>query len=243
MVTTEALRELHRIHRQLSDLRERLERGPKQVRARQANVANQEAALAKIKNDIKTSRMNADRKNVDLKSGEAKIKELEVKLNAANSNKEYQALKDQIAAAKMAGSVLSDEILEGFESIDQLEKLAADAQQKVNGSKDELAKAEQQIAASAESLQADVTRLERELKEAESALPADFKVDYDRIVRAKGEDALAQVDGDTCGGCFQSIRANQQNDLQMGRAVFCSSCGRLLYLPEGQTGRRKRQED
>ena len=29
--TTEAVRELHRIHRQLTDLRDRFERGPKQV--------------------------------------------------------------------------------------------------------------------------------------------------------------------------------------------------------------------
>ena len=38
-VTAAALRELHRIHRQLSDLRERKERGPKQIKAREANLA------------------------------------------------------------------------------------------------------------------------------------------------------------------------------------------------------------
>ncbi len=37
-VTAEALRELHRIHRQFADLRERFERGPKQVAAREANL-------------------------------------------------------------------------------------------------------------------------------------------------------------------------------------------------------------
>ena len=38
-VTAAALRELHQIHQQLAELRDRLERGPKQVRAREANVA------------------------------------------------------------------------------------------------------------------------------------------------------------------------------------------------------------
>lgn len=40
--TAAALRELHRLHQQLGDLRDRLERGPKQVRVRQANVAQAE---------------------------------------------------------------------------------------------------------------------------------------------------------------------------------------------------------
>ena len=35
---TDSLRTLHRIHRQLADLQDRLQRGPKQIRAGEANV-------------------------------------------------------------------------------------------------------------------------------------------------------------------------------------------------------------
>ena len=37
-VGTDVLRTLHRIHRQLTDLKGRLERGPKQIRAGEASV-------------------------------------------------------------------------------------------------------------------------------------------------------------------------------------------------------------
>jgi hypothetical protein len=40
------LETLHRIHRQLADLRERQERGPRQVKAREANAAKLDAELA-----------------------------------------------------------------------------------------------------------------------------------------------------------------------------------------------------
>ena len=43
-VTAAALKELHHIHQLLADLREKVERGPKQIRAREANVAQLEAA-------------------------------------------------------------------------------------------------------------------------------------------------------------------------------------------------------
>ena len=41
-ISADVLRELHRIHRQLADLRERLDRGPRQIRAREANVTQSE---------------------------------------------------------------------------------------------------------------------------------------------------------------------------------------------------------
>jgi predicted nucleic acid-binding Zn-ribbon protein len=241
MVTTSALRELHRIHRQLSDLRERLEKGPRQVKARLGRVTQLETALAEIKARVKEAKMTADRKNVELKSSEAKIRDLEAKLNAANSNKEFQAFKDQIAAAKMAGSVLSDEILEEFEEIDKIEAEAVEAQQKIGVAKEDAAKLEKQVASTIDGIQADVARLEAELKKAESELPDDFKADYERAVRGRGEDALASVEGEVCGGCFQQLRANNMNDLYMGRSVFCGSCGRFLYLAEDRELKRGKE--
>jgi len=232
-VTLEALRTLHRIHKQLSDLRERLERGPKQIRAWQAKVNQAQSELEAIRLEAKNARLTADRKNLDLKSGEGKINELQVKLNAANSNKEYAAFKEQIAAAEMAGSVLSDEILETLERIDELEKEAAEAEKRVGEARAELEKVQAEVAGKAEKIESDLGRLEAELKAAEDKLPADYKVEYDRQVRSKGESALAPMEEGVCGGCYHQIRPNQLNELYMGRPIFCHSCGRLLYLPEG----------
>ena len=50
-VTAAVLRELHRLHRQLADLRERHERGPKQIRAHEANVKKMEEEAARVKGE------------------------------------------------------------------------------------------------------------------------------------------------------------------------------------------------
>ena len=143
-VTAGVLRELHRIHRQLSDLRERLDRGPKQIKARETNIARLEAELAQLKADVKTARVATDQRQLLLKSGESKILDLKAKLNAANSNREYQALKDQIAADEMANSVLADEILEAMEKIDAFAPLVADAEHKLAKGREELSKSQGQ---------------------------------------------------------------------------------------------------
>ena len=170
-----------------------------------------------------------------LKSSEDKIEGLKAKLNAAASNREYQALKDQIAADQMAGSVLADEILEAMEKIDELAGVVAEQQQRLATTKEELAKAQQAVRDQAGMLDTDVKRLEAELRTAEAALPDDFREGYQRVVNSKHEDAMAEVQGEFCGGCFRQLTPNNMAELSMSLAIFCRNCGRLIYLPEDRT--------
>ncbi len=239
-ITAAALRELHRLHQQLADLRGRLDRGPKQIRVRAVNLAQAEERLLAAQAEVKSSRIALDQKQLQLKTGEAKIVDLRGKLNACSSNREYQALTDQIAAAEMANSVLSDEILEAMERLDELRKGVGDCESLVAKAKEELTKIQQTVQMQEQSLTQDVRRVEANLLEAERALPADFRDAYRRVVNAKNEDAMAPVEGESCGGCFQQLTPNMMSDLALSKIVFCKVCGRLLYTPEDRSpGRAK----
>jgi len=231
-VTAAALRELHRIHQQLADLRDRVERGPKQIRARDANVQQAKAKLEEARGRVQETQMTISRKQLDLKAGEQKVVDLKVKLNAASSNKEYQALMEQIAAAEMAGSVLADEILESMEKVDTLAVAVKEAEKQLEAATQELDKTRRSVEEAAASLRSDIARLEGELASAEAALPSEFKADYNRIVRGKGPKAMAAVEDGVCGGCGQQITLNMQNELRLSKPVFCKACGCLLYLSE-----------
>src|SRR6185369_7298379 len=126
-----------------------------------------------------------------------------------------------------------------MEKVDQVRHTIGDAEQQVAKAKEELAKIQQTVRGQEESLRTDVHRLEEELKTAETALPADFRDAYYRVVKAHGQDAMAQVEGESCGGCNQQLTTNMTNDLLMSRVTFCKICGRLLYLPEDRTIGRK----
>lgn len=230
---------LHRILIQLSDLKERLERGPRQIKAREAACAKLEADLNQVKADQKAAKMTVDQKQLVLKSNEAKHRDLHAKLMAAQSNREFQALKDQIAADDMARSVLEDEILESMEKLDSFKKLIADAEATLARGKDDLAKAVKAVKDAEEGLLADVARCEAELRVVEKELPPDFIQAYERLARTRGAEALAVVDNNNCGGCNQMITANMQNSLLTGKVVPCQSCGRVLYLPEDRRVGRK----
>lgn len=231
-VSAAALRELHRLHGQLSDLRGRLDRGPKQVAAHKANVAQLEAALASAKQLVLETRKAADRKQLDVKAQEQRIANWETQLNAAKSNKEYQTLQEQIAAARMAASVLEDETLELLGRIDDTVAEAHRHEERLAAGVAELKRVEAHVSSTAEGLRSEVARLEADLARAEEGLPADFRADYRRVVDAKGADGLAPFEDGVCQGCGQSITLQMQAELRASRPVFCRSCGVLLYLPE-----------
>lgn len=231
-VTAAALRELHHLHQQLAELRDRVERGPKQIRAREANVAQLKTKVDEARARVQEIQLAINRKQLDLKAGEQKVVDAKVRLNAASSNKEYQALVEQIAAAEMAGSVLADEILESMEKLDVLQVAVKEAEQALAAGTQDLEKTRQAIESAATSLQADIQRLEASLEQSESTLPADFKADYLRVVRGKGANGLAAVDDNVCGACGQQITLNMQNELRLSRPVFCKACGCLLYLSQ-----------
>jgi uncharacterized protein len=229
---TETLRTLHRIHRQHSDLKDRLSRGPRQIQAAEANVKKAETDLAGAKDAYKHAKMAADEKQLQLKHREAKLVDLQAKLNMAQSNKEYQLLKDQMAADKQANSVLADEILEALERIDQLQAAIKTADGNLAKFKDEQDKTRKRISDQQQGLESELARVRGELKAAEDQLDGDFKDNYLRLSRSMGEDSLAPVENECCGGCSQTLTAQTMNLLGLDRPVFCKSCGRLLYLPE-----------
>jgi uncharacterized protein len=231
-ISSSVLRTLHRVHRQLSDLRERLDRGPKQVRAAEANVRHREELVSEAKVEANAVRVAADQKQLQLKVQEDKIVDLRRKLNAAVSNREYQTLLEQIAADEMSNSVLEDEILEALEKADAFHHKIIVAEAALTAARQRAAQISAEVAAQEPGLQADIAKAEAELRQSEATLSDDVRELYRRVVRQRGEEALAPVENQCCGGCNQQIPLNMLNQIMLNRPVFCKTCGRLLYLPE-----------
>lgn len=229
---TEALHKLHRIHQQLTSLRDQLARGPKQVQAARANVDRLKQRQENIYQKYQQSRISSDEKQLQLKTAEDRITDMKRKRNECSTNKEFQTLIEQIAADEMATSVLSDEILELMEKTDEHKIVSDEATVQVDKATDEMEIFRKRVDDQRDSLETEIARQTSELVEAERALPIEIKVEYDRVVKARGEDALATIDEEMCGGCYQLITSQMLNELQMSRPVFCKACGRLLYLAE-----------
>ncbi len=81
-------------------------------------------------------------------------------------------------------------------------------------------------------LRGELERVETELQESEKEIPAGAIVDYKRLTEARGEDALAPIEGDSCGGCYQTLTTQLIDRLRMSMLIRCPNCNAFLYSPE-----------
>ena len=231
-LSPELLRRLHRIHRQMTDLKSQIKRAPIQIKASEARVKQIEADVAESKEKLKQAKKVADQKQLQLKEREDRIATVEGKLNVAASNIEFTTFQEQIAADRKANEVLSDEIFEVLEQIDEInaEVQAHDVELKSETSDHE--KRLTEIKARQAVAETDLGGVEAELVTSEAEIPASIRVDYQRIVDAKGEDALAPTEEESCGCCSQMLTIQYIEQLRMAKMTRCPNCHAFLYLPE-----------
>jgi uncharacterized protein len=228
-VTATLVQTLHRINRQKTDINGQLVRGPRMVTAATQKLQSAEQNVIDTRKRLIKMKMEADSKQLQMREREQKIRKWQVDLNQAKDNRGYQMLKDQIAADEQANLVLSDEILEMLESIDQIAQELSEAEAAQVRAHEELQQIRQQVADKQVILESELARVTSALAEAEKGLTGDFKREYLRLVAAKGEDAMAELEGNCCSGCYQSLTPQLLDRLLQGQPVLCPACGRLIY--------------
>jgi predicted nucleic acid-binding Zn-ribbon protein len=232
MAAAATLREIHRLQRLAKELQERIDRQPLLLKAQQNAVAKQEDNLRETHDAIKKLKVKTLEKESSLKSANQLIVKHEKQLNEAASKKEYDALKGEIATERDNVRRLEDEILDAMAETEEQTARVGELEKTVKQAKTELVQFERDSQARLEDLNTQRARVKRELAEIEATLSGDIRQQYERLVKAMGEEALAAVQGRTCMACYTEITAQQSNELLAGKLVSCKSCGRILYLPE-----------
>jgi uncharacterized protein len=225
------LKRLHELHLQLQELQQKLEHGPRQVKARQQILAKKQAEIDTFKAELKLARVAADQKNLQLKTNESKIADLRGKLNQATSNREFDIIRSQIDADTMANSVLEDEILEVLEKVDQIQQKIGKGEAEANQTAADIRRVADEVESTAPRIRTQASEIEASLHEAEKILPGTIMEAYRRLVQAHGAAALATVEGNACTICNEILSPNSLVELNTGKFIFCRSCGRLLYRP------------
>lgn len=229
------LEHIHSIQTILNELNGRLRRGPLLLKNQENNIGKQQEKLDKTNAELQKLKSAAKQKELEVAANEQSLEKRKQQLLEAKTNKEYSALQLQIKADEQARSVLDDEALE---AIEKAEKFAST----VPAIEAELKKVQELFNTTKERFIAEKPNIERQIKEytaellqEETQLPRDFREIYERLVRSMndGSEVLAVVVNQKfCGGCNHQVPINSLAQILAKKPVVCSSCARLLYLPE-----------
>jgi predicted nucleic acid-binding Zn-ribbon protein len=227
------LREIHRLRRHAQDLQDRLDQLPQQLQMQQARLSRAEEALRQAQDHLKHLKIVTHEKEVTLKTTQQQIKKYEKQLEEATAKKEYDSLKAEIASARDKVRQLEDEILDTMVETEEQSAKLPEREQAVQQARADLVRFEAEQQTRQAELAEQLRQTMAQLAQVETTLPAGkVREEYQRLVRARGEDALAPVTGRTCAACYTEITGQQLQNLILGQLVLCKSCGRMLYLGE-----------
>jgi predicted nucleic acid-binding Zn-ribbon protein len=183
----------------------------------------------------------------DASDRSAKIAELEKKLYSGTirNPKELSGLQTEIEHMKAALSGVEDRTLEAMAQVD--EARASERRPPVDDEHvvaEDPAARERELGAVQTRWGADQLSLKQEGQGLTSALAGlraqresaaagtapSLLARYDELRRTKRGLAVARVDRNVCLGCRTSVPTAQVQSARQGHLVYCSSCGRILYV-------------
>jgi predicted nucleic acid-binding Zn-ribbon protein len=225
------LQELHRNLVAIEEFENELARGPKRIAASEKKLGAKDSEIAIQKELITNLRKSADQKTLQLKSNEARMIGLKVKLNEAKSNREYNIIKGQIDADTMANSVFEDEILEALETIDTANSRLQELKEELADAIEKKQSIEATVAKNRPGLESSLAAAQESLLVAESIMPGKHKEQYRRMMTAHGAGALFPVDDGYCSNCYGMLSPQEKVQLNTEQVIFCRACGRIMFHP------------
>ncbi len=227
---------LQRVENRLRAVNTKLTRCRRSVIFQENQLRTLQSGLEAKEEEIKLTRIQVDRLELELKSRDEHIEKLRNHLNLARTNKEYSALLTELNTAKADDSKLETQVLELMKNIETDTADCEEVKKQIQDQKTKLEEARKESDGKAVDLEKEIAEIQTEWDQAAKGIPADALNVFKRVADTYDGEAMGVVEGDgsyNCGGCFMGIPAEIVNVLSGNdEIVRCSSCTRILYLPE-----------
>jgi uncharacterized protein len=215
------------------------------IAAHEAEAARLPKEIAAIHTEIETAKKDVDAgkarldaakkdqrtREKDLEVVQAKRSKTEGRLYEVKTNKEYSAVLAEIEEIKQEKGRVEEEILVLMESQERLTADIKDAEARFKSRETQGKQEEATLQEKLRAVEADLALVRTERAELARQLPAPVLADYDKLLKARGGLALAQVvKPNLCGGCRMTVTPQRLQELRAQSALLpCESCGRYLY--------------
>jgi predicted nucleic acid-binding Zn-ribbon protein len=204
---------------------------PKQIEAIQAALADAKKTAETIRGKVDATKKDLRAREKDLEVTAGKRSKAEARLYEVKTNKEYSAALLEIEEIKQEKGKTEEEILSLMEMQEKLGVEVREAEARFKSREEQARQDEAVVRKKLAVVQQDLDVLRAERDSRARELPKGLLGDYDRILKARGGVAVANVSSAAvCGGCRVTIRPQAIQELRVATELMrCESCGRFLY--------------
>jgi predicted nucleic acid-binding Zn-ribbon protein len=231
---------LQRIENRLRAVKTKLARSRRSVLFQENQLRTLQSGLEAKQEEIKMTRIQVDRLELELRERDEHISKLRSQLNLARTNKEYSTLLTELNTAKADDSKLESQVLELMKNLEADQAECAGILKQIEEQKGKVDQIRTEMEVKANEYQKDIDVIQAEWDQAAKNLPAEALSIFTRVAETYDGEAMAAIEQTdehsstySCGGCFMGLPAEMVNILTTKDEILrCTNCTRILYLKE-----------
>ncbi len=199
-------------------------------------INNLEREMEETKNALQTSEQELKEQNLlhnkldmELATLNQELARFQKQMLAIKTNKEYDALTNEIANRKIKISTTEEEILKILTHMDDLKE-------KITRYKKKLEDIEKNNTAQLVHLREELNSIEDKVKIKKGdrkniTVRIDKKLlaTYERVKKGRGDQVVVTIRKRACGACYKGIPPQMIQEIRKGEIIYtCDNCGRIL---------------
>jgi len=193
-------------------------------------VAEIEETLDNYKKRLTEAKLEQKNLETETAANRDALEKYQEQMLRIKTNKEYDALTQEIDKCKGAISLAEDKTLllmdEVSELTEKIEEYTRKAEETRKRNEEQLDQLQNQIDAVGEKMHIK----DDERKNVLVRIPKPLMSAYERIRKGRGGDVVVPVKRRSCGACYKQLEPHLVQEIKKGeRVITCDSCGRILY--------------
>ena len=208
---------------------------PVEVENLEHEIADLNAKAARIAEQIEEMTRFIAENKLNISECDAQIEKYKAQLENISNSREYDSLNKEIENQGLLRQIAEKHIGEAKERIFDKKNDLEIVKEKIAVRNDDLAAKKEELANIVESTSKEEERLRANRDACAEKIDPRTMSAYERI-RQSNNNHLAVVsvfNGDSCGGCFNTIAPQRLIDIASNRKmIICEHCGRILVNPD-----------
>jgi len=221
--------EAERVRRRIGDM-------PTLQAELEARLAERSAAVAGVKERIASSQGVRREIEKELAVVQTRLSKFKGQLMEVKTNKEYQAMQHEIAAAEQGVRGHEDRLLDRMEEAETLAAELKSAEAALKAEQADVARGKQALDAERSALDRETEQLSAARRELTAQLSPQAVALFEHVARHRRGQALSEARDGHCTQCHVRLRPQVFNDVRRNDSLIqCESCSRILYFVPSAT--------
>jgi len=222
--------ELQKLDLRIAEIKDQRRKIPERLQA--VDVPLREAQQLYQQTSASVDMLSKERRSYeqDLEVHEAHTGKMKSRLSELKSNKEYQAHLFEIDVAKKKQGDIEEKILLCMEKVEQLQRAAKDAQEKLSAIEKTFTQEKQALDELEHRLSTELADLEAQQQVRSAHVEKGLLSRYHSIKASRKDYALAEIKEGICAGCRLQLPPQLISEVKRAHDLHtCPYCRRMLY--------------